>query len=158
SPDVLSKEAPTKEGEKPKTFVTTQKVMQAKEDKPATWADGSRKPAEGVYWVFSIKEVVADQPQETVEEKTIVVCPVGDPASEAKIDNPQRAVFNLPAVLIGALVTLVLVKGISESAGFNALMVAIKLAAVLFVIAIGAYYVKQENWTREFAPYGWTGV
>src|SRR4051794_32133720 len=40
NPDVLSKEAPPKEGEKPKSFATTQKVMQSKEDKPATWADG----------------------------------------------------------------------------------------------------------------------
>src|SRR3954462_22527 len=38
NPDLLSKEARSKEGEKPKSFVTTQKVMQAKEDKPATWA------------------------------------------------------------------------------------------------------------------------
>jgi APA family basic amino acid/polyamine antiporter len=32
------------------------------------------------------------------------------------------------------------------------------VAAVLFVIGVGAYYINPENWTREFAPYGWTGV
>jgi basic amino acid/polyamine antiporter, APA family len=37
-------------------------------------------------------------------------------------------------------------------------MVAIKVAAVLFVIAVGAFYINPENWTRNFAPYGWTGV
>src|SRR5262249_31191352 len=110
------------------------------------------------FWVFSLKERVADEGKEKVEEKTIVVCPVGDAATEAKIENVERAVFNLPAVLIVALVTLILVKGISESAGFNALMVAIKVVAVLFVIAVGAFYIKSENWTRDFAPYGWTGV
>lgn len=83
---------------------------------------------------------------------------VGDPATEAKVVNREHAVVNLPAILVVALITLVLVKGISESAGFNALMVAIKLAAVLFVIGVGAFYVKPENWTRDFAPYGWTGV
>src|SRR5207253_3511865 len=29
---------------------------------------------------------------------------------------------------------------------------------VLFVIVVGAFYVNPENWTRDFAPYGWTGV
>jgi APA family basic amino acid/polyamine antiporter len=64
---------------------------------------------------------------------------------------------NLPAVLIVAIVTLILVKGISESAGFNALMVFIKVAAVVFVILVGSFYINPENW-EDFAPYGWTGV
>src|SRR5204863_10027470 len=66
-------------------------------------------------------------------------------------------VINLPAVLIVTIVTLVLVKGIQESAGFNTLMVFLKLAAVLFVILVGAFYVNPENW-QPFAPYGWTGI
>jgi APA family basic amino acid/polyamine antiporter len=65
---------------------------------------------------------------------------------------------NLPAVVIVAIVTAVLVKGIRESAGFNAVMVGIKVAAVLFVIIVGAFYINPENWTRDFAPYGWTGI
>lgn len=67
------------------------------------------------------------------------------------------SLFNLPAVAVTILVTLVLVKGISESANFNALMVALKVVAVLFVIFVGAFYVNPENWT-PFAPYGWTGL
>src|SRR5262249_12978742 len=70
----------------------------------------------------------------------------------------EQARINLLAILIVTLVTAILVKGIQESAGFNALMVAIKVAAVLFVIAVGAFYVKSENWTRDFAPYGFTGL
>ncbi|WP_397569270.1 amino acid permease [Schlesneria sp. T3-172] len=65
--------------------------------------------------------------------------------------------FNLPAVLIVAIMTFILVKGISESAGFNALMVFIKVAAVVFVILVGSFYIHPENWT-PFAPYGWTGL
>jgi APA family basic amino acid/polyamine antiporter len=65
--------------------------------------------------------------------------------------------MNLPAVVIVAIVTAVLVKGISESAGFNALMVFIKVAAVIFVILVGAFYINPENW-KPFAPFGWTGV
>ena len=67
------------------------------------------------------------------------------------------SLFNLPAVAVTILVTLVLVKGISESANFNALMVALKVVAVLFVIFVGAFYVNPENWT-PFAPDGWTGL
>jgi APA family basic amino acid/polyamine antiporter len=64
---------------------------------------------------------------------------------------------NLPAVVIVAIVTIILVRGIQESASVNALMVLIKLIAVLFVILVGAFYVRPENW-HPFAPYGWTGV
>ena len=64
---------------------------------------------------------------------------------------------NLPAVVIVFIITLVLIKGISESAGFNALMVAIKVAAVLFVIGVGAFYVDPANWTNNFAPFGYGG-
>jgi APA family basic amino acid/polyamine antiporter len=64
---------------------------------------------------------------------------------------------NLPAVIIVAIITIILVKGIKESAGFNALMVGIKVAAVLMVIGIGAFYVNPENW-EPLAPYGWTGI
>ena len=66
-------------------------------------------------------------------------------------------VVNLPAVLIVAVVTIVLVKGIQESASFNATMVGVKLAAVLFVILVGAFFVNPDNWT-PFAPFGMTGV
>lgn len=66
-------------------------------------------------------------------------------------------IINLPAVIIVAIVTAILVKGIQESANFNATMVGVKLAAVLFVILVGAFYVNPDNWI-PFAPYGLTGV
>jgi APA family basic amino acid/polyamine antiporter len=66
-------------------------------------------------------------------------------------------IINLPAVIIVAIITYVLVKGIQESATFNATMVGIKVAAVLFVIMVGAFYVNPSNW-QPFAPYGWTGI
>jgi APA family basic amino acid/polyamine antiporter len=67
------------------------------------------------------------------------------------------SIINLPAVVITAIMTAVLVKGIRESASFNALMVFIKVAAVLFVIFVGAFYVNPDNW-QPFAPFGWGGV
>jgi APA family basic amino acid/polyamine antiporter len=51
----------------------------------------------------------------------------------------------------------VLVKGIQESARFNATMVFVKVAAVVFVILVGAFYVNPDNWT-PFAPFGMTGL
>jgi len=64
---------------------------------------------------------------------------------------------NLPAAVIVLLVTGVLVVGIRESAGFNASMVILKLAVVLFVIVAGAAYIKPENW-HPFMPFGLSGV
>jgi APA family basic amino acid/polyamine antiporter len=66
-------------------------------------------------------------------------------------------VVNLPAILIVTLVTIVLVKGIQESATFNATMVFLKVTVVLFVILVGAFYVNPDNW-RPFAPYGMSGL
>src|SRR2546423_4365893 len=69
--------------------------------------------------------------------------------------------FDLPAILITFILTIILVKGIKESATFNAVMVAIKLVIVLMVIAIGGYLIitvyGTSNW-HPFAPYGYTGV
>ena len=66
-------------------------------------------------------------------------------------------VFNLPAFLIVALVTVVLVRGVSESAWFNTAMVVLKLAIIAFFLAVGAFYVKPVNWT-PFAPNGFHGI
>jgi basic amino acid/polyamine antiporter, APA family len=66
------------------------------------------------------------------------------------------ALFDLPAVVITAIVTMVLVKGIRESSGFNTAMVVIKVAIVLLVIVLGAMYVNPANW-QPFAPFGYSG-
>jgi APA family basic amino acid/polyamine antiporter len=75
------------------------------------------------------------------------------------------AYFNLPAVLLVALVTFVLIVGVHLSANFNNLMVAIKLAIVLVVIFVGFSAVVPANHvpfipqnTGTFGQFGWTGV
>jgi APA family basic amino acid/polyamine antiporter len=65
--------------------------------------------------------------------------------------------LDLPAILITFILTVVLVKGIQESATFNSIMVAIKLVIVLMVIGIGAFFINTANW-HPFAPFGYTGV
>jgi len=64
---------------------------------------------------------------------------------------------NLPAALVVLFITVVLVIGIRESAGFNAAMVVLKLIVVLLVIGLGAAYVRPQNW-HPFLPFGWHGV
>jgi APA family basic amino acid/polyamine antiporter len=65
--------------------------------------------------------------------------------------------FDLPAICIAAAVTVILVKGIRESASINTGIVIVKLAIVFFVIIVGARYVHPANW-RPFAPFGLTGL
>ena len=69
--------------------------------------------------------------------------------------------FNLPAFLIALVITAILVVGIRESASFNATIVVIKVAVVLFVIGLGFKYVNTANWGHEwhsFAPMGFSGI
>jgi APA family basic amino acid/polyamine antiporter len=67
------------------------------------------------------------------------------------------AILNLPAILIVLAISCLLIVGVRESARFNAVIVAVKLAAILFFIVVGVGYVKPENWS-PFMPYGWAGV
>jgi APA family basic amino acid/polyamine antiporter len=75
------------------------------------------------------------------------------------------AVFNLPAVIIVALVTALLVIGIKESANLNNIVVFIKVAVVIVFIALAAGAVNPANWHPFIPPnegprdaFGFTGV
>ncbi|MEP6955891.1 MAG: amino acid permease [Chthoniobacterales bacterium] len=65
--------------------------------------------------------------------------------------------FNLPAFIIVAAVTVLLIFGIRESATANTVIVIIKLAVVVFVIAFGSFMVNPTNW-HPFMPSGFGGV
>jgi APA family basic amino acid/polyamine antiporter len=68
-----------------------------------------------------------------------------------------KSTVDLPAVVVSLLVTILLVKGIRESARFNTVIVAIKVAIVLFVIIAGIPHINPDNW-KPFAPFGYTGI
>ncbi len=75
------------------------------------------------------------------------------------------AIFNVPAVIITVLVTLLLIIGVSESASVNAVIVVLKIAVLLVVIGTGALFVDPVNWhpfipanTGTFGEYGWSGI
>ncbi len=70
---------------------------------------------------------------------------------------PTNTWFDLPALVIVAILTVVLVIGIRESARFNNTMVAIKVGIVLLVIFVGLFYINPAHW-QPFAPFGWTGL
>jgi APA family basic amino acid/polyamine antiporter len=65
------------------------------------------------------------------------------------IDRTTQATgtLNLPAVIVMAVVTAILVIGIRESATTNALLVIIKVGVVVFVIVVGCWYINPANWT-----------
>jgi APA family basic amino acid/polyamine antiporter len=64
---------------------------------------------------------------------------------------------NVPAMLIVALITWVLVLGIKESARVNNAMVVLKLLVLALFVGVGAFYVDPANW-QPFAPNGWRGI
>jgi len=66
-------------------------------------------------------------------------------------------IFNVLAVAIVALITVVLIWGIRESARFNAVMVGIKILVLTFFIVVGFTYVQPANWT-PFNPNGFAGI
>jgi len=75
------------------------------------------------------------------------------------------AIFNLPAVIIIAIVTLLLVIGIRESATVNNVIVFVKVAVVLLFIFGAAHAIKSANWHPFMPPstgvrghFGWSGV
>ena len=65
--------------------------------------------------------------------------------------------FNIPAFLIVMLITIVLVRGIRESAETNNVMVLLKISAILIFVFAAAHFVKPSNW-HPFFPNGWSGM
>jgi APA family basic amino acid/polyamine antiporter len=77
--------------------------------------------------------------------------------------------FNLPAVFIIVLMSFVLIRGTSESAFINGLIVAIKVVIVFIFILLGWKYINADNYSPYFIPadkaghesvftHGWGGV
>src|ERR1700728_1690097 len=65
--------------------------------------------------------------------------------------------FNLPGFLIVFLLTLLLVRGVKESAETNNIMVLVKIGAIVTFLVVGGMLVKPANWT-PFAPSGFAGI
>jgi APA family basic amino acid/polyamine antiporter len=79
--------------------------------------------------------------------------------------STATALLNLPAMLVSAAATVLLIVGIQESARVNAVIVAIKVMVVLLIIGLGGMFISTENWhpfippnAGEFGKFGWSGV
>jgi len=100
----------------------------------------------------------------------LVAAPLGyDAATHAW--STTGAIINLPAMVVVALVSTLLVLGIRESAQFNNIIVAIKLAVIVLFLAAAAPAFSTANWVTPHNPagayippnagtgiYGWSGV
>lgn len=76
-----------------------------------------------------------------------------------------HGIVNLPAIFIIVLTSVLLIRGIQESARINALIVIIKVAVVLAMVGTGLFYIKSQNYvpfipenTGEFGHFGWSGI
>lgn len=68
------------------------------------------------------------------------------------------ALFNLPAFFITALITILLVIGIKESARVNAILVVVKLILISLFIIFGLPHFNPDVHWATFAPNGWGGI
>jgi APA family basic amino acid/polyamine antiporter len=69
----------------------------------------------------------------------------------------RPVIFDLPALVINVLITALVYRGIRESRNASNIMVIIKIAVVLLVIFVGAFYVDTKNWD-PFLPNGISGL
>ena len=82
-------------------------------------------------------------------------------AYQAWLTAPQfagwRVILDVPAVVIVILITALVYVGIRESKIASNIMVGLKLAVIMLVIVLGAFFVKTANW-HPFLPNGFGGV
>jgi amino acid transporter len=83
--------------------------------------------------------------------------PGGEASTKRWISKVTGGVINLFAVLLCLFIAGLQIRGIEESTKFNSAMVILKLAIILFVSAVGAFYVAPSNLT-PFFPFGISGV
>src|SRR5260370_17841140 len=65
--------------------------------------------------------------------------------------------FNWPAFIIVMLLTVILVRGIKESARTNNIMVLLKIVAIMVFVGFAAKFIHPTNY-HPFAPNGWPGI
>ena len=80
-----------------------------------------------------------------------------DPRRRSSQAPEQGGVFNLPAVILILLCTLLLIRGASESAKVNAIMVMIKIGVLALFVVLGLQGWDSDN-LADFAPFGLSGI
>ena len=108
------------------------------------------------YFVSFMKSIGVTMPMEWTQA----------PFAYTAADGLSRtgAILNIPAMFLIAVLTVLLVIGVKESAGFNNIVVAIKVAIIFLVIGFGFMFVNPDNWSPFVPPnqgpgqYGWDGI
>jgi APA family basic amino acid/polyamine antiporter len=70
----------------------------------------------------------------------------------------HQGIINAPALIILLLLTLLLIRGVQESATVNTFIVIVKVSLVILFIAVGWQFIKPENHTPYFIPEGTAAV
>jgi amino acid transporter len=94
---------------------------------------------------------------------------IRDAWENAPMIGGLKIIFDLPALVINLLITLLVYRGIKESLNFSNLMVILKMIVVGLVIIVGGYLVFSKgltpNWmpaneqgVKSFMPNGFSGV
>lgn len=75
------------------------------------------------------------------------------------------SIINFPAMFVVAVMSVLLIRGISQSATLNNIVVVVKVVVILLFIGFGLSFIDTTNWTPyipqntgEFGHYGWSGI
>lgn len=79
------------------------------------------------------------------------------PAALVNPPGVSGGIVNVPAMAIIALISILLVTGVRQSAAANTLIVIVKIGIVLLFLYLGYSHVNPANWS-DFMPFGWSGV
>ena len=92
---------------------------------------------------------------------------IPDAWAHSPFDKTVHGIMNLPAAGIILIITALLVRGTKESGMVNNVIVAIKIAVVLFFIILGFGHINPGNYALPagpgtglggYIPFGWNGV
>jgi len=79
--------------------------------------------------------------------------------------DPVHGLINVPAIAVVVLLSLLLMRGIRESAAVNAIIVVVKVTIVVVFIAVGAFFIHAGNYVPfippnagPFGEFGWSGI
>ncbi len=71
---------------------------------------------------------------------------------QSNLETGEHGIINLPALFIVGIISLLLIKGIQESAFVNGIIVIVKVAIVVLIIVLGWHFINPVNHTPYIPP------
>ncbi len=117
-------------------------------------------------YAFAGSTVAVELASHIVELFAVLGMPIpGGGVVQVNIPGIPVVPVNILAMLLLGVITVILIRGIEESARMNSIMVVVKVGVVLFVICVGAWFVLPANWAappapapQGWLPFGWEPV